>query len=177
MSFAGGDLTAFTVERTGVSSPTTIDLLVCGNGRWGGLGSNTFSSSQSTPLRAKNVSGLLEYSDATQSLQPIAPHAITISPTGHVLLTLNTGTTTEVGGRDLVVWGKNYESELGNGKKASIPIPTTLETPDGSRFMLRRRTAKRVLDLHGKIWKNNVQVEQCAAVGPENSAVYWKIAS
>ncbi|KAG6872807.1 hypothetical protein C0995_006406 [Termitomyces sp. Mi166 len=172
---AGGDLTAFTVERTGASSPTTVDLLVCGNGRWGGLGSNTYSSSQSTPLRAKNVSGLLEYSDATQSLQPIAPHAITISPTGHVLLTLNTGATTDVGGRDLVVWGKNYESELGNGKKSSIPVPTTLETPEGGRFMLRRRKAKRVLDLHGKLWKYDVQVEQCAVVGPENSAVYWKI--
>ncbi|KAH0584302.1 putative E3 ubiquitin-protein ligase HERC4 [Termitomyces sp. J132] len=178
---AGGDLTAFTVERTGVPSPTpsptTIDLLVCGNGRWGGLGSNTYSSSQSTPLRAKNVSGLFEYSDATQSLQPIAPHAVTISPTGHVLLTLNTGATTDVGGRDLVVWGKNYESELGNGKKSSIPIPTTLETPEGGRFMLRRRKAKRILDLHGKLWKRNVLVEQCAVVGPENSAVYWKIVS
>ncbi|KAG6896734.1 hypothetical protein C0992_006451 [Termitomyces sp. T32_za158] len=174
---AGGDLTAFTVERTSVSSPTTVDLLVCGNGRWGGLGSNTYSSSQSTPLRARNVSGLLEYSDATRSLQPITPHAVTISPTGHVLLTLNTGTTTDVGGRDLVVWGKNYESELGNGRKSSIPIPTTLETPDGGRFMLRRRTAKRVLDMHGKLWKKNVQVEQCAVVGPENSAVYWKIVS
>lgn len=93
------------------------------------------------------------------------------------MLTLNTGTTTDVGGRDLVVWGKNYESELGNGKKSSIPIPTVLETPEGDRFMLRRRTAKRVLDLHGKVWKNNVQVEQCAVVGPENSAVYWKIVS
>ncbi|KAG6821176.1 hypothetical protein H0H93_005396 [Arthromyces matolae] len=114
-------------------------------------------------------------SDATQSLQPIVPHAVTISPTGHVLLTLNTASTTGVGGRDLVVWGKNYESELGNGKKSSVPVPMTLETPEGDRFMLRRRTAKRVLDMHGKLWKRNVQVEQCAVVGPENSAVYWKI--
>ncbi|KAG6919984.1 hypothetical protein DXG01_013333 [Tephrocybe rancida] len=172
---AGGDLTAFTVERTSTTSPTTVDLLVCGNGRWGGLGSNTWSSSQGTPLRARNVSGLLEYSDATQSLRPITPQAVTISPTGHVLLTLNTASTTDVGGRDLVVWGKNYESELGNGKKSSLPIPTTLETPEGGRFMLRRRKAKKVLDLHGKVWKRNVQVEQCAVVGPENSAVYWKI--
>ncbi|KAG6832413.1 hypothetical protein H0H87_001573 [Tephrocybe sp. NHM501043] len=173
---AGGDLTAFTVERTSPMSPTIVDLLVCGNGQWGGLGSNTFSSSQATPLRARNVSGLLEYSDITRSLQPIVPHSVTISPTGHVLLTLNTASTTNVGGRDLVVWGKNYESELGNGKKSSVPVPTALETPEGGRFMLRRRKAK-VLDLHGKVWKHNVQVEQCAVVGPENSAVYWKIVS
>ncbi|KAG6813628.1 hypothetical protein H0H92_009246 [Tricholoma furcatifolium] len=146
-----GDLTAFVVEITDKSSPTTIDLLICGNGQWGGLGSNTFSTSQGTPLRAKNVSGLLEckcYSDKTQSLQPIAPDAVTISPTGHVLLTLNTGSTTGVGGRDLVVWGKNYESELGNGKKSSLAVPTTLVTPEGGHFMLHRRKAKQVLDLH-----------------------------
>ncbi|KAG6866103.1 hypothetical protein C0991_008855 [Blastosporella zonata] len=174
---AGGDLTAFTVERISPMSPTTVDLLLCGNGQWGGLGSNTYSTAQATPLRARNVSGLHEYSDVTQSLQPIVPNAVTISPTGHVLLTLNTASTTDVGGRDLVVWGKNYEYELGNGKKSSIPVPTTLETPDGDRFMLRRRKAKQVLDLHGKVWKRNVQVEQCAVVGPENSAVYWKIVS
>ncbi|KAF8061531.1 regulator of chromosome condensation 1/beta-lactamase-inhibitor protein II [Lyophyllum atratum] len=174
---AGGDLTAFIVQRSFPSSPTKIDLLMCGNGQWGGLGSNIFSTAQSAPLRARNVSGLIEYSDATRSLQPIAPHKVIISPTGHVLLTLNTASNADVGGRDLVVWGKNYESELGNGKKASIPVPTTLETPNGGRFMLRRRKAKEVKDPHGKVWKRDVKVEQCAAVGPANSVVYWKIVS
>jgi len=154
-----------------------IDLLMCGNGQWGGLGSNIFSSAQSAPLRAKNVSGLLEYSDITQSLTPIVPRAVTISPTGHILLTLNTASTVDVGGRDLVVWGKNYESELGNGKKGSLPIPTTLETPEGGRFLLHRRKAGEVKDLHGKVWKRGVKVEQCAAVGPSNSVVYWKVTS
>ncbi|RDB24241.1 Protein FMP25, mitochondrial [Hypsizygus marmoreus] len=171
---AGGDLTAFTVERNDQSSPPTVDLLMCGNGQWGGLGGNTFSNAQGAPLRAKNVSGLLEYSDTTKSLQPIPPHAITISPTGHVLLTLNTSSDVNVGGRDLVVWGKNYESELGNGKKSSVPVPTTLETPEGGRFMLRRRKAV-VKDLHGKVWKRDVNVEQRAVVGFGSSAVYWKI--
>ncbi|KAF5387108.1 hypothetical protein D9615_001862 [Tricholomella constricta] len=174
---AGGDLTAFTVERIDSSARSTIDLLMCGNGQWGGLGSNIYSSAQGSPLRAKNVSGLVEYSDVTQSLQPIGPHAVTVSPTGHVLLTLNTASTVDVGGRDLIVWGKNYESELGNGKKASVPVPTTLETPEGGRFMLRRRKAKEVKDLHGKVWKRGVKVEQCAIVGFGNSAVYWRISA
>lgn len=56
----GGDLTAFVVERVDESSSRTIDLLMCGNGQWGGLGSNTYSNAQSVPLRAKNVSGLQE---------------------------------------------------------------------------------------------------------------------
>jgi len=171
----GGDLTAFIVERSHPSSPTTIDLLMCGNGQWGGLGNNIFSTAQSAPLRARNVSGLLEYSDITRSLQPIAPHAVTISPTGHVLLTLNTASAADVGGRDLVVWGKNYASELGNGKRASLPLPMTLETSEGGRFMLRRRKAREVKDLHGRVWKRGVKVEQYAAVGPANSVAYWRI--
>ncbi|KAG5635130.1 hypothetical protein H0H81_012342 [Sphagnurus paluster] len=174
---AGGDLTAFTVERTDPSSHTTVDLLMCGNGQWGGLGSNLFSNAQGAPLRARNVSGLVEYNDITQSLQPIAPQAVTVSPTGHVLLTLDTASAADVGGRDLVVWGKNYESELGNGRKASVPVPTTLETPEGGRFMLRRRKAREVKDLHGHVWKRGIRVEQCAVVGFGSSAVYWKIAA
>lgn len=58
---AGGDLTAFTVERTASNSASkTVDVLMCGNGQWGGLGNNQYSNAQSTPVRAKNVSGLTE---------------------------------------------------------------------------------------------------------------------
>jgi hypothetical protein len=57
---AGGDLTAFTVERIEETNTKTIDLLMCGNGQWGGLGGNSFTNAQGNPLRAKNVSGLLE---------------------------------------------------------------------------------------------------------------------
>jgi hypothetical protein len=182
------------VEHIDDSSSKTIDVLMCGNGQWGGLGSNIYSNAQSIPLRAKNVSGLLECkivicpiyislldvsppildSDTTKKLQPIAPQAVTISPTGHVLLTLNTSSEVDVGGRDLVVWGKNYESELGNGKKSSLPVPTTLETPEG-RFMLKHRKVKEVRGLDGKVWKRKVEIEQHAVVGFGNSAVFWKI--
>jgi len=56
----GGDLTCFTVERINENNVRTVDLLMCGNGRWGGLGNNTYSSAQGNPLRARSVSGLLE---------------------------------------------------------------------------------------------------------------------
>ena len=99
---------------------------------------------------------------------------MTISPTGHVFLTLNTSSEMNFG-KDLVVWGKNYESELGNGKKSSVSVPTTLETPEGGRFMLKSRIAKEVRNLKGDIWGRKVEVEQRAVVGFGNSAVYWKI--
>lgn len=74
-----------------------------------------------------------------------------------------------------MTWGKNYESELGNGKKSSSPLPTSLSTPTGDRFMLRTQKAREVRDLKGKVWKRGVNVEQRAVVGFGNSAVYWKI--
>lgn len=182
---------------------------MCGNGQGGGLGNSTFNNAQGTPVRAKNVSGLMECkhvassqthnspqkkrnsdcihmyffyrtfpdSEKTKSLQPILPYSVSISPTGHVVLTLDTQSQSNPGGagRDIVVWGKNYESELGNGKKASVSVPTVLNKPDGERFMLVQRKAKEVRDLKGKVWKRGVQVEQCAVAGYEGSVVYWKI--
>jgi hypothetical protein len=50
----------FTVERKDGSSLNAVDVLICGNGQWGGLGNSAFSNAQSNPVRAKGVSGLLE---------------------------------------------------------------------------------------------------------------------
>ena len=60
LSHLGGDLACFTVERKDETGASTMDLLVCGNGQWGGLGNNLFSNAQGTPVRAKNISGLSE---------------------------------------------------------------------------------------------------------------------
>lgn len=110
-------------------------------------------------------------SEKEQVLQPIMPHAISISPTGHVLLTLETG---PAGGRDLFVWGANQRYELGNGKKTSLAVPITLQQGDGARIMLMK-TRARVNDMQGKLWKHDVKVEQCAQAGYGNTIVYWKI--
>lgn len=48
------------VERSDGSALPYVDVLACGNGQWGGLGNAVYSNAQGTPLRAKNVSGLLE---------------------------------------------------------------------------------------------------------------------
>ena len=114
--------------------------------------------------------------DRIKALEPIKPEEISISPTGHILLALNSSADSGgVGGQDLMVWGRNRESELGNGKKASLVIPATVESPDGDRVMLMTKKATEVRDLHGKVWKRGVKVEQHAVAGYECSAVYWKI--
>ena len=114
--------------------------------------------------------------DRIRTLEPVMPEEISISPTGHVLLALNSSVSSDaVGGRDLMIWGKNYNSELGNGKKGSVAVPTPLTKEDGKRFMLMTMKAKEVRDLHGKRWKREVKVEQKVVTGYGNSGVYWRI--
>ncbi|KAH8117476.1 RCC1/BLIP-II [Phellopilus nigrolimitatus] len=196
---AGGDLTFFTVERTDGSFMPSTELLSCGMGQWGGLGNGLYSTAQGNPSRVKAVSGLLEFSEKTQNLQAIVPYALSVSPTGHVLLTLDTlaraGSGAPQGsGRDLLVWGANREYQLGNGKRASLATPAALELPglpsgagmasagegksgdsEKGRLMMSQRQAKEVKDLQGRRWKTNVDVEQCAVAGWGSSLIYWKI--
>ncbi|KAI0336350.1 RCC1/BLIP-II [Cubamyces sp. BRFM 1775] len=177
--FAGGDLTMFEVERADGSGMPSIDVLTCGNGQYGGLGNALYSNAQSTPVRAKNVSGLFEYSEVTKNMQAIVPDTISISPTGHVLLTLDTRKHAGPGGggKDVVAWGANFDYQLGNGKRGSVPTPTVLQTPEGERFMLHRKRAAEVRDMRGQVWKKGVEVEQRAVAGWNNSVVYWRICS
>lgn len=74
-----------------------------------------------------------------------------------------------------MVWGANFEYQLGNGKRGSLPTPTTLLTPEGGRFMLQHKRATAVRDLQGQVWKKGVEVEQRAVAGWNNSVVYWRI--
>lgn len=143
-------------------------------------------------------------SEATQSLQPIMPHALSASPTGHVLLTLETlsradtstsGSNGSTPGRDLLTWGLNRDYQLGNGKRASSATPGTIDVPvspasiaaassgdDNAssntlatrRLMLRTRKAD-VRDMRGRVWKKGVRVDQKAVAGWGASLVYWKI--
>ena len=114
--------------------------------------------------------------ERTQNTQPIRPYAVSVSPTGHVLVTLETlsGSTGKYGGRDVVVWGANYDYQLGIGKRGNMANAVTLHRPDGSRYLLQKAEA-RVQDLEGKVWKNKAEVEQTAVAGNKTSFVYWRI--
>lgn len=99
---------------------------------------------------------------------------VSISPTGHVLVSLNSAKKSGVGSNDLMFWGRNYDSESGNGKKASIGQPVVVES-EGERVLLKEKQAKEVKDLEGKVWKRGVRVQQQPVAGYQNSVVYWKI--
>ena len=109
-------------------------------------------------------------------MQPIKPHAVSISPTGHVLVTLETlaGSTGIHGGRDLAVWGANYDYQLGIGKRGNTANVVMLHRLDGSRYLLQKVEAT-VKDLEGNVWKHKAEVEQTAVAGNKRSVVYWRI--
>ncbi|KAJ7738495.1 RCC1/BLIP-II [Mycena maculata] len=166
---AGGDLTGFTIERAPADETTTTEVLMCGDGQWGGLGNNLYSSAQVSPVRVKTLSGLVEYNDTTQRFQPIKPQSISISPTGHVLATLESSS----GDRDVLAWGRNQDHELGNGKKTNVPSPMPVNAGNG-RVLLQRKKAKEVRDLQGRVYGRRIGVEQISVAGCRSSVIYWR---
>lgn len=74
----------------------------------------------------------------------------------------------------MFVWGTNQQYELGNGRRASLAVPTAPQKAGGTRFMLMKTWAD-VKDMQGKVWKRGATVEQCAQAGYGNTIVYWKI--
>ena len=73
-----------------------------------------------------------------------------------------------------MVWGRNLDGELGNGKRSSVAQPTMVEGREGERVKLERKRAE-VRDARGRVWKQGVAVEQQAETGHGISAIYWRI--
>lgn len=120
---------------------------------------------------ASGIHSLFAVSDKSNKLVAIPPKTIDISPTGHVLLTLDTASSN----KDVYSWGRNYDSELGNGKKSSVSSPEPMSLPGGDRLLLKQRKAKKVFDLHGLVWGKNIPVQQTVSLGYNSSVVYWKV--
>lgn len=112
--------------------------------------------------------------EATQRLEPIRLNSVVISPSGHVMITLDTSRRVNGAGRDLVVWGRNVDGELGNGKRSSVAAPATVEDGDGGRVQLGARRAE-ARDARGRVWNQGVALEQRPTAGHGTSAIYWRI--
>jgi len=188
---AGGDVAFFTIQRQDYDAPPMIDILACGMGQWGALGSGQFTQAQGSPVKVKAVSGLLEFNETTRSLQPIRPDTISVSPTGHVLFSFEASSVSAKStptdfGRDLLSWGANTEYQQGNGKRVNVATPTYVTDFDktGSeaevigeenRLMLRETKVAEVKDMSGKRVLRNALVEQTPLAGWNCSAIYWKV--
>ncbi|KIO32474.1 hypothetical protein M407DRAFT_213529 [Tulasnella calospora MUT 4182] len=191
---AGGDMVYFTVQNTktipGDSPSTTVDLLAAGMGQFGSLGNNMYTQSQASPVRVRNVSGLKEYDEATKTTRPLAPKAISASPTNHAAVIMgsadNSGTSkivTKTG--DVLLWGCNTDYQLGLRRRSNMAVPTPLPVepfvggydvdPTWGRLLTRERKVSVVRDLEGKAVGKNKTVEQAVVAGWGCTAVYWKV--
>ncbi|WWD16449.1 hypothetical protein CI109_100875 [Kwoniella shandongensis] len=133
---AGGNTTFFTVKRSFPGRRGIfIDLLGCGSGIAGALGTGMYTSATGMPVRVKTISGLQEYSEKLKTFLPIGIHSLSISPSTntHVYATLDTVTLADQTGvkegrygKDVMAWGANVDYQIGNGKRSSTAIPQHL---------------------------------------------------
>jgi len=183
---AGGDMAYFAVEaKSPQDVACKVDLLAAGMGQFGTLGHGSYCQAQGSPVKVKNVSGIMEYNEATKSIQPLRIHSISVSPApqcGHTILALATGVCsldsleTHAVGHDVLSFGFNADYQLGNGKRSSLPIPTHVSALGAlqGRMMLRTKKGVPLVDLRGKSRGRGV-VEETGLAGWSTSAVYWKI--
>ncbi|ODN74899.1 hypothetical protein L198_08206 [Cryptococcus wingfieldii CBS 7118] len=201
---AGGNTTFYTVQRSFPGRRGTfIDVLSCGSGLQGALGTGAYTSATGLPVKVKTISGLQEYSEKARTFLPIGIYdlAVSKSPAGThafaVLDTVREGGGREYG-RDLVGWGANIDYQIGISKRSSTPSPihlprlgtklpesiidpTDLEfvaTPQiplpQDRLQLQQSRTK-AYDLEGKLLKRGVRCEQRVAVGWGNTILYERI--
>nr|KIR47947.1 hypothetical protein I312_02461 [Cryptococcus bacillisporus CA1280] len=150
---AGGETAFFTVKRTHPGRRGEwVDLLACGSGLMGALGTGSYSSAQGVPGKVKVISGLQEYSEKEKTFKPLGIYQLSVSPSAgsgsgsgtsgmegeggggmggtHVFAVLDTlrGGEGKEYGRDVFAWGANVEYQLGMGKRTSAAIPTYIPT-------------------------------------------------
>lgn len=205
---AGGQTTLFTVESTLPGASTTlVDVLSCGNGQNGSLGSGMWSSASYAPARIKAISSLQEYSEKEGKTIPIGIYSLSMSPSPmcHAFAVLDTvrnadakGAGEGLFGKDVLVWGGNSDYQLGTGKRSAQATPQHLasviphaidtlvadigtEEVEGSPIPVTRlqlHTGKAdAYDPMGKLIKRGVKVEETLVAGYNCSVLYSKIVS
>ncbi|WWC87958.1 uncharacterized protein L201_002859 [Kwoniella dendrophila CBS 6074] len=134
---SGGLTTFFTIKRFFPGRQGSfIDVLGCGSGISGALGTGMYTSATGMPVRVKTISGLQEYSEKAKTFLPIGIHNLSISQSSsntHVYATLDTVTLADakgvregIYGKDVMAWGANVDYQIGNGKRSSTAIPQHL---------------------------------------------------
>jgi alpha-tubulin suppressor-like RCC1 family protein len=169
---AGGSISYFTVE-----GEEGRDIYAMGNGISGQLGTGNFSNSQRKPLKIKHLGELVEFSEETGKSRSIGIESWSVGR-NHTSVTLDNS----VGdgyGRDVLVWGGNEFSQLGNGKRSSAPHPVPV--PDSLALHDALKTESLQL-IEGEIEfktdtgkKRTAEVRRVFVCGSNTSALYYKV--
>ena len=198
---AGGLNSFFTVDATRVCQPgetsvpvtqlgrTTADTWACGEGILGTLGNGRWTHKQGTPVKLKSLSGLFEWSEATNSVVPIRLKSLSVGST-HASAIMDNVTHVQAGdssrtdsrndtnwGADVVWWGGNEYYQLGMGRRNNLATPGYIAPLDmvAERERAKRReehrfqiTPRHKVDVAGR----KVSMEQRVECGRMCSAVY-----
>ncbi|ROV93500.1 hypothetical protein VSDG_06832 [Cytospora chrysosperma] len=204
---AGGSNSFFTVDATKVASQrapldgvvpardlgqVVADTWAAGEGIKGSLGNGTWTHISDGPAKVKALSGLFEWNEKANKVVPIRLASLSVGST-HTAAVMDNATHVDAAdktngddaywGSDVLWWGGNEFSQLGNGKRRNSNTPIYIGPLDGGvgdskagktggeehRFQVTPRQTVRL----GKDGKGRkVSVEQRVECGRYVTAVY-----
>ncbi|CCX16457.1 regulator of chromosome condensation 1/beta-lactamase-inhibitor protein II [Pyronema domesticum] len=136
---AGGMNSYFIADVVNSGGRETCDVLACGTGIHGNLGNGRWTHIQGSPTKIKALSGLVEYNETTNKLQPIKVRCMTVGTNHCAGVMANhsniTGTGSSISdvkyGNDVLWWGNNEFYQLGTGKRNNCNVPVYIQPLDG----------------------------------------------
>ncbi|ROW07381.1 hypothetical protein VMCG_03879 [Cytospora schulzeri] len=205
---AGGSNSFFTVDATKVASPqqaspdgaapardtgkVVADTWAAGEGIKGSLGTGAWTHISNGPAKVKALSGLFEWNEKANKVVPIRLAKLSVGST-HTAAVMDNATHVDAAdktnendaywGSDVLWWGGNEFSQLGNGKRSNSNTPIYIGPLDGGggggvagrkgeeqhRFQITpRQTVKLGKDGQGR----KASVEQRVECGRYVTAVY-----
>ncbi|WFD00535.1 hypothetical protein MYAM1_003284 [Malassezia yamatoensis] len=202
---AGGNNTMFVVRST--QAPTAkqdkdqptltgapkprIDLLAAGSGSCGSLGNALRPQVCSSPVRVKNVSGLMEYNESQRALAPIPFRSVSVGSRGECALVMDSSPIGNEIHRDVWVWGNNENYQLGNGKHTNLAAPALLtlaskesqadallcRTPPQNRVLLveRAKVQGASYAIDGRGTRRKYTIAQHIVANADAMAIYGRI--
>lgn len=178
---AGGANSYFAVNAAMKDHGGSVaDTWACGEGIHGSLGSGKWTHVSEGPTKIKNLSGLREFDEKTNSVRPIHVKNLSVGST-HAAAVLDnaTSTATNAGseydtnyGADVLWWGGNENYQLGTGKRNNIATPMYIPPLDSDRSAATKGSKKEEVRFQIAPKMSRGTVEQRVECGRNVSAVY-----
>jgi len=168
-----------------VTRTVTADTWAFGKGIYGTLGNGKWTHVQEIPTKVKTLSGLVEYNEKNQKVEPIrldhisvgASHAAAVMKNQAYLGASEKGSIADTNwGLDILWWGGNESFQLGTGKRANVAVPTYINAPaDATGISLggNQETRFQILPRHkARIGNRGVIMSQRVECGRFVSGIY-----
>ena len=132
---AGGTNSYFMVDvEDTTKNRITADVLSCGTGIYGNLGNGRWTHVQGTPTKVKALSGLFEYDEATNRVNPIRLRDVRVGANHAAAIMANitnidaSSSAHDVNyGFDVLFFGNNEFYQLGTGKRNNSNVPVYIQ--------------------------------------------------